>query len=63
MNELTQDQKNKLMVAAQAFFRDGQGDEDYPHKDVSEQYEEFKSGVECGEISWRFIESVFNMNS
>ena len=62
MDEITQEQKNKIMVAAQAFFRDGEGDDEYPHKDVSEQYDEFYKMIKNGEMSWHFIDTVYRAN-
>lgn len=60
--DLTQEQKNKLMVCAQAFFRDGQGDKDYPFKDVSDQYDEFLKMTELDASFWRFLDSVYGSN-
>lgn len=47
----------KLKVAARAFFRDGQGDPEYPHRTWQQQYEELK-----GSVSPKFIETCYELN-
>lgn len=62
MSELTQEQKNKLMVCAKAFFDDEYGHKDYPFNDVSEQYDEFVEMLGNGEMSWSFLDAVYKAN-
>jgi len=62
MIEFTQEEKQKLMVCAKAFFDDGQGDKDYPFKDVSEQYDEFAEQAKKEPDFWNFLNSVYEAN-
>jgi hypothetical protein len=59
---LTDEQRQKIMVCAQAFFRDGQGDKDYPFDDVDDQYKEFIEEVKKDKSFMRFIHSVYMAN-
>jgi hypothetical protein len=59
---LTQEEKNRIMVCAQAFFRDGQGDEEYPFDDVGDQYQEFVDMAKKDKSFLRFINSVYEAN-
>ena len=60
MSEVTIEQK--IMVVAKSFFDDGFGDDDYPFRDVSEQYEEMLNDLKQGRLSIDFIEAVYEMN-
>jgi hypothetical protein len=52
-----------VMVAAKAFYDDGQYDDDYEFTDVSEQYEEFVTLLATGGVSWEFIKTCYEWNS
>lgn len=60
---LTNEEKTMVMVAAKAFYDDGQYDDDYPFKDVSDQYDEFVNLLATGGVSWEFIKTCYEWNS
>ena len=60
--EITTEIKQKTMVAAKAFYDDCKNDKDYPHKDVSDQYEEFINMLRTGGVSLDFIETCYEWN-
>jgi hypothetical protein len=61
--KLTDKEKGMVMVAAKAFFDDGQFDDEYPFTDVSEQYDEFVELLADGGVSWEFIKTCYEWNS
>lgn len=54
--------EQKIMVAAKAFYDDCKHDDGYPHKDVSDQYDEISALYRKGEMSEEFINTVYELN-
>lgn len=59
---LTSEEKAIVMVAAKAFFDDGQYDNNYPYDDVADQYDEFVEALAKGDVSWEFIKTCYEWN-
>ena len=51
-----------LRIAGKAFFRDCQGQDDYPHKTWEEQRDEFKTALTTGGVSATFVKQVYEWN-